>query len=213
MMMSGKILQNKFVPFFKILFIAILINSYFINQFANSYSNDPKQFITEVVDEAIKTLGDKNLNQETKNNVIEKIALETVDIRALGLYSLGEIRTTLSPEQLEKYQSLFEKYFIKSLNSRLTDYSKQTINIFGSETLNENYTMVNSRIAANDKNPEIKVDWRVYTKNIDKPLIRDLVVEGLSLARTQKEEFNSILAANENKIEFLFEKLSAFINN
>lgn len=213
MMMSGKILQNKFVLFFKILFIAILINSYFINQSANSYSSDPKQFITEIVDEAIKTLGDKNLNQETKNNVIEKIALEAVDIRALGLYSLGEIRTTLSPEQLEKYQSLFEKYFIKSLNSRLTDYSKQTINIFGSETLNENYTMVNSRIAANDKNPEIKVDWRVYTKNIDKPLIRDLVVEGLSLARTQKEEFNSILAANENKIEFLFEKLSAFINN
>jgi phospholipid transport system substrate-binding protein len=213
MMMSGKILQNKFVLFFKILFIAILINSYFINQSANSYSSDPKQFITEVVDEAIKTLGDKNLNQETKNNVIEKIALEAVDIRALGLYSLGEIRTTLSPEQLEKYQSLFERYFIKSLNSRLTDYSKQTINIFGSETLNENYTMVNSRIEANDKNPEIKVDWRVYTKNIDKPLIRDLVVEGLSLARTQKEEFNSILAANENKIEFLFEKLSAFINN
>lgn len=213
MMMSGKILQNKFVLFFKILFIAILINSYFINQSANSYSSDPKQFITEVVDEAIKTLGDKNLNQETKNNVIEKIALEAVDIRALGLYSLGEIRTTLSPEQLEKYQSLFERYFIKSLNSRLTDYSKQTINIFGSETLNENYTMVNSIIAANDKNPEIKVDWRVYTKNIDKPLIRDLVVEGLSLARTQKEEFNSILAANENKIEFLFEKLSAFINN
>ena len=213
MMMSGKILQNKFVLFFKILFIAILINSYFINQSANSYSSDPKQFITEVVDEAIKTLVDKNLNQETKNNVIEKIALEAVDIRALGLYSLGEIRTTLSPEELEKYQSLFEKYFIKSLNSRLTDYSKQTINIFGSETLNENYTMVNSRIAANDKNPEIKVDWRVYTKNIDKPLIRDLVVEGLSLARTQKEEFNSILATNENKIEFLFEKLSAFINN
>ena len=213
MMMSGKILQNKFVLFFKILFIAILINSYFINQSANSYSSDPKQFITEVVDEAIKTLGDKNLNQETKNNVIEKIALEAVDIRALGLYSLGEIRTTLSPEELEKYQSLFEKYFIKSLNSRLTDYSKQTINIFGSETLNENYTMVNSRIAANDKNPEIKVDWRVYTKNINKPLIRDLVVEGLSLARTQKEEFNSILATNENKIEFLFEKLSAFINN
>jgi len=213
MMMSGKILQNKFVLFFKILFTAILINSYFINQSANSYSSDPKQFITEIVDEAIKTLGDKNLNQATKNNVIEKIALEAVDIRALGLYSLGEIRTTLSPEELEKYQSLFEKYFIKSLNSRLTDYSKQTINIFGSETLNENYTMVNSRIAANDKNPEIKVDWRVYTKNIDKPLIRDLVVEGLSLARTQKEEFNSILAANENKIEFLFEKLSAFINN
>ena len=213
MMMSGKILQNKFVLFFKILIITILINSYFINQSANSYSSDPKQFITEVVDEAIKTLGDKNLNQETKNNVIEKIALEAVDIRALGLYSLGEIRTTLSPEQLEKYQSLFERYFIKSLNSRLTDYSKQTINIFGSETLNENYTMVNSRIEANDKNPEIKVDWRVYTKNIDKPLIRDLVVEGLSLARTQKEEFNSILAANENKIEFLFEKLSAFINN
>ena len=213
MMMSGKILQNKFVLFFKILFIAILINSYFINQSANSYSSDPKQFITEVVDEAIKTLGDKNLNQATKNNVIEKIALEAVDIRALGLYSLGEIRTTLSPEQLEKYQSLFEKYFIKSLNSRLTDYSKQTINIFGSETLNENYTMVNSRIEANDKNPEIKVDWRVYTKNINKPLIRDLVVEGLSLARTQKEEFNSILATNENKIEFLFEKLSAFINN
>ena len=213
MMMSGKILQNKFVLFFKILFIAILINSYFINQSANSYSSDPKQFITEIVDEAIKTLGDKNLNQATKNNVIEKIALEAVDIRALGLYSLGEIRTTLSPEQLEKYQSLFERYFIKSLNSRLTDYSKQTINIFGSETLNENYTMVNSRIAANDKNPEIKVDWRVYTKNIDKPLIRDLVVEGLSLARTQKEEFNSILAASENKIEFLFEKLSAFINN
>jgi len=213
MMMSGKILQNKFVLFFKILFIAILINSYFINQSANSYSSDPKQFITEVVDEAIKTLGDKNLNQATKNNVIEKIALEAVDIRALGLYSLGEIRTTLSPEELEKYQSLFEKYFIKSLNSRLTDYSKQTINIFGSETLNENYTMVNSRIEANDKNPEIKVDWRVYTKNINKPLIRDLVVEGLSLARTQKEEFNSILATNENKIEFLFEKLSAFINN
>ena len=213
MMMSGKILQNKFVLFFKILFTAILINSYFINQSANSYSSDPKQFITEVVDEAIKTLGDKNLNQATKNNVIEKIALEAVDIRALGLYSLGEIRTTLSPEELEKYQSLFEKYFIKSLNSRLTDYSKQTINIFGSETLNENYTMVNSRIEANDKNPEIKVDWRVYTKNINKPLIRDLVVEGLSLARTQKEEFNSILAANENKIEFLFEKLSAFINN
>jgi len=213
MMMSGKILQNKFVPFFKILFITILINSYFINQSVNSYSSDPKQFISEVINEAVKTLSDKNLNQEAKNNVIKKIALEAVDIRALGLYSLGETRTTLSPEQLEEYQSLFERYFIKSLNSRLTDYSKQIINIYGSETLNENYTMVNSRIVANDKNPEIKVDWRVYTKNIDKPLIRDLVVEGLSLARTQKEEFQSILAANGNEFEKLLEKLTEFTTN
>ena len=180
---------------------------------AVTYNSEPKIFIQELVDDAVKTLGDKSLTQEEKNNEIKKIAIENVDIKALGLYTLGKIRKNLDENTINRYQSLFEKYFSKSLTSRLSDYSSQKFEVTESEQKSSNYTIVKSKIAESVKSPEIKIDWRVFTKNPQKPLIRDLIVEGLSLARTQKEEFASILNSNDNDIDALINKLQEFISN
>ena len=178
-----------------------------------TYNSEPKIFVQELVDDAVKSLSDNSLTQKEKNDAIEKIALENVDIKALGLYTLGSIRKDLDENTMNKYQELFQKYFLKSLTSRLTDYSSQKFEVFDSEQKSSNYTIVKSKIAESLKSPEINIDWRIYTKNPQKPLIRDLIVEGLSLARTQKEEFASILNSNNNDINFLIQKLDEFVNN
>ena len=178
-----------------------------------AYSSNPKDFVNELVSDAITKLADKNLNKDQKIIFIEKVALENVDIKALGLYTLGELRKSSNEEDILNYQKSFEKYFLKSLTSRLSDYSSSKFEISGEDKKSSNYTIVNSKITPTDGGPELKVDWRVYTKNPDKPLIRDLIVEGLSLARTQKEEFGSILSSNNNDIKILIEKLDEFVNN
>ena len=198
----------------KRLFFLIVLVFFFSNKsYSVSYNSDPKIFITELVEDAIKTLSDKSLSQEEKNKTIEKIARENVDIKALGMYTLGDIRKSLEKEKLEKYQKLFEKYFLKSLTSRLTDYSTQKFEVIDAEQKSAKTTIVHSKITASSSQPEIKIDWRVYTKDPLKPLIRDLIVEGLSLARTQKEEFASILNSNNNDINILLSKLEEFISN
>ena len=178
-----------------------------------AYSSNPKEFVNELVTDTIGKLADKNLNKDQKAIFVEKVALENVDIKALGLYTLGELRKSSSKDDIFNYQKSFEKYFLKSLTSRLTDYSSSNFEILGEDKKSVNYTIVNSKITPTDGGPELKVDWRVYTKNPDKPLIRDLIVEGLSLARTQKEEFGSILSSNNNDIKILIEKLDEFVNN
>ena len=178
-----------------------------------AYSSNPKDFIDELVNEAINTLKDQNLNDDQKKAFIENVALENVDINALGLYTLGELRKSAEVEDLKNYQNSFRKYFLKSLTSRLTDYSSSKFEISGEDKKSSNYTIINSKVLPGDGSPEIKIDWRVYTKNPDKPLIRDLIVEGLSLARTQKEEFASILNSNNNDIKILIIKLEEFVNN
>ena len=175
-----------------------------------AYSSNPQEFVNELVSEAINKLADKNLNNEQKASFIEKIALENVDINALGLYTLGELRKSASESDISNYQKSFEKYFLKSLTSRLTDYSSSKLEVTGEDKKSSNYTIVSSKISPLDGGPEIKVDWRIYTKNPEKPLIRDLIVEGLSLARTQKEEFASILSSNNNDIKILINKLDEF---
>ncbi len=179
----------------------------------HAYSSDPNKFIVELVNEAITKLSDKNLSKEEKSKFIEKIALDNVDINALGLYTLGELRKSAEKQDVIKYQETFKRYFLKSLTSRLTDYSSSKFEVVGSDQKSSNYTIVSSNIIPEDGNPEIKIDWRIYTKNPDKPLIRDLIVEGLSLARTQKEEFASILSSNNNDIKILILKLEEFFNN
>jgi len=178
-----------------------------------AYSSNPKDFVNELVADAITKLADKNLNKDQKIIFVEKVALENVDIKALSLYTLGELRKSSNEEDILNYQKSFEKYFLKSLTSRLNDYSSSKFEISGEDKKSSNYTIVNSKIIPTDGGPELKVDWRVYTKNPDKPLIRDLIVEGLSLARTQKEEFGSILSSNNNDIKILIEKLDEFVNN
>tara|TARA_B100001057_G_scaffold420722_1_gene441227 strand:+ start:113 stop:715 length:603 start_codon:yes stop_codon:yes gene_type:complete len=197
----------------KLFFLLSLFFLYFNSVIALTYNSEPKIFIQELVDDAIKTLSDKSLSLDEKNEIIEKIAVENVDIKALGLYTLGKIRKNLDNSTIETYQDIFQKYFLKSLTSRLTDYSSQKFEVIESEQKSSNYTIVKSKIAESVKSPEIKVDWRVYTKNPQKPYIRDLIVEGLSLARTQKEEFASILNSNNNDINVLINKLQEFISN
>ena len=178
-----------------------------------SYSSNPVFFVEELVDDAISKLSDKNLSKDQKAIFIEKVALENVDINALALYTLGELRKSSSEDDISNYQISFKKYFLKSLTSRLTDYSSSEFEILGEDKKSSNYTIVNSKIKPLDGGPEIKIDWRIYTKNPDKPLIRDLIVEGLSLARTQKEEFASILSSNDNNIKILIDKLDEFVKN
>ena len=177
-----------------------------------AYSSNPKDFVNELVTEAIDKLADKNISKDQKAKFIEKVALENVDINALGLYTLGELRKSSNENDISKYQESFEKYFLKSLTSRLTDYSSSKFEILEEDKKSSNYTIVKSKIIPNDGGPDIKIDWRIYTKNPEKPLIRDLIVEGLSLARTQKEEFASVLSSNNNDIKILINKLDEFVN-
>tara|TARA_E500000178_G_scaffold355303_1_gene427454 strand:- start:1277 stop:1786 length:510 start_codon:yes stop_codon:yes gene_type:complete len=166
--------------------------------------------VNELVNDAINKLSDKNLTSEEKSKYIEKIALENVDIKALSLYTLGELRKSSEKKDLENYQIAFEKYFLKSLTTRLSDYSSSKFEVTDFEKKSVNYTIVNSKVTPGEGDPQIKIDWRIYTKQKDKPLIRDLIVEGLSLARTQKEEFASILSSNNGDINILIEKLEEF---
>ena len=191
--------------------VIFLITTININSFA--YNTDPKLFVEELVDDAIKTLSNKSISKADKNKKIEEIALTNVDIDALGMYTLGDVRKTLDENNLKKYKTLFEKYFLKSLTSRLTDYSSQKFEVLSADQKSDSYNIVSSRIVESASQPEIKIDWRIYTKDPSKPLIRDLIVEGLSLAKTQKEEFASILNSNNNDINILFSKLEEFINN
>ena len=186
---------------------------FYLYSSAFAYNTNPKEFVSELVNDAISKLSDKNVNKDEKAIFIEKIALENVDIYALGLYTLGELRKSSDEQTLGKYQEAFEKYFLKTLTSRLTDYSSSKFEVLAEDKKSSNYTIVSSRVLSADGGPEIKIDWRIYTKNSDKPLIRDLIVEGLSLARTQKEEFASILNSNNNDINVLIGKLKDFVNN
>ena len=181
-----------------------------LTQKSFAYSSDPKQFIQEIVDEAKKVLIDTN-SKEFKTKKLSELAMRTVDIKGVAYYSLGNYRKTLSDEQMNEYLSLFEKYFLKSFTSRLTDYSEPKIEVLSTEVLNPKYTIVKSLLLATDKKPAVNIEWRVYTKNPDKPLIRDLIIEGLSLARTQKEEFASVIETNNGDINKLFITLKDFV--
>tara|TARA_B100000683_G_C12345716_1_gene496666 strand:+ start:144 stop:737 length:594 start_codon:yes stop_codon:yes gene_type:complete len=174
-------------------------------------SIEPDIFVQSTVNRASKLLSD-NISKEEKIEKLKSIAKDTVDIKGIGFYTLGSIRKSLNDDQKSEYSKLFEKYFLKSFSSRLAEYTNPEINVYNKEKLNEKYTIVNSTLVATDDRPEIKIDWRIYTKVPDKPLIRDLIIEGLSLARTQKEEFNSVLQSNDNDINALFETLKKFVN-
>ena len=195
-------------------FVFFISLSFLINyDYLFAYSTQPKLFVDELVNDVVSVLSETGTSVKDKNRKIEEIAKENVDIPELGLYTLGSLRKTLDSEKLNEYNDLFSKYFLKSLTSRLTDYSSQKFEIIDEEQKSANYTIVNSKIAPSDKNPEIKISWRIYTKNPDKPLIRDLIVEGLSLAKTQKEEFASILNSNNNDINALLNKLKEFASD
>ena len=196
--------------FFIIIFFVFF--SFILPNKGNTYSSDPKQFISEVVDEAKKILVETN-SQDFKTQKLSELALKTVDIKGIGYYTLGNYRKELSDDQKKEYSILFEKYFLKTFVSRLTDYSEPKIDVISADKKNEKYTIVSSILLATDKKPAVKIDWRVYTKNPNKPLIRDLIIEGLSLARTQKEEFSSIIESNDGDINALFKKLKEFINS
>ena len=191
-------------------FFIILFFVFGLSQKSFAYSSDPKQFIQEIVDEAKKVLVQTN-TKEFKTKKLSEMALKTVDIKGVAFYSLGKYRKSLSDEQLKEYLTLFEKYFIKSFTSRLADYSDPKIDVISVEVLNPKYTIVKSLLLATDKKPEVNIDWRVYTKDPNKPLIRDLIIEGLSLARTQKEEFASVIESNNGDVTKLFETLKEFV--
>ena len=191
-------------------FFIIIFFLFSLTQKSYGYSNDPKQFITEIVDEAKKVLIDSN-SKEFKTKKLSEMALKTVDIKGVAYYSIGKYRKNLSDDQLNEYLSLFEKYFLKSFTSRLTDYSDPKIDVISTDVLNPKYTIVKSVLLATDKKPAVNIEWRVYTKNPDKPLIRDLIIEGLSLARTQKEEFASVIESNNGDVEKLFDTLKEFV--
>ena len=188
--------------------IVLLIFFYFLS-IGNSSSIEADVFVQSTVNRASKILSE-NLTKEEKINKLKLIAEETVDIKGIGFYTLGSIRKTLNNEQKDKYSILFREYFLKSFSSRLSEYTNPEIDVLSKEVLNENYTIVNSLLKGTSERPEVKIDWRVYTKNSENPLIRDLIIEGLSLARTQKEEFSSILSSNNNDINSLFRTLEEF---
>ena len=173
------------------------------------YSIEPDVFVQSTVNRASQILSE-NITKKEKINKLKFIAKETVDIRGVGFYSLGLARKSLNDAQKIKYSELFESYFLKSFSSRLSEYTNPEINVVGKEFLNKNYTIVNSILIGTSERPEVKIDWRIYTKKPDNPLIRDLIIEGLSLARTQKEEFSSILNSNDGNIEALFKVLKEF---
>tara|TARA_Y100000816_G_scaffold153243_1_gene109170 strand:+ start:1758 stop:2348 length:591 start_codon:yes stop_codon:yes gene_type:complete len=192
----------------KFLIFLIIFNLNFIK--VNSI--EPDVFVQSTVNRASEILS-KNISKEQKINELKIIARDTVDIRGVGFYSLGSARKNLDQNQMKKYLKLFEDYFLKSFSSRLSEYTNPKIEVQSKEVLNENYTIVNSILIGTSQRPEVKIDWRVYTKNPDSPLIRDLIIEGLSLARTQKEEFSSILSSNDGNIKILFQKLEEFSKN
>ena len=193
----------------KIFFIIIFL-IFGLTQNSFAYSSDPKQFIQEIVDETKKILVDSN-SKEFKTKKLSEIALKTVDIKGVAYYTLGNYRKELSDKQMEEYLDLFEKYFLKTFTSRLTDYSDPKIDVLSAEVLNPKYTIVKSLLLGTDKKPEVNIEWRVYTKNPDKPLIRDLIIEGLSLARTEKEQFASVIETNNGEVTKLFITLREFI--
>ena len=194
----------------KINFFIIIFFVFGLTQKSFAYSSDPKQFIQEVVDEVKKILIETN-TKEFKATKLSEMALKTVDIKGVAYYSLGHYRKELNDKQLKEYLTLFEKYFLKSFTSRLTDYSEPKIDVLSTEVLNPKYTIVKSVLLSTDKKPAVNIEWRVYTKNPDKPLIRDLIIEGLSLARTQKEEFSSVIESNDGEVTKLFITLKEFV--
>ena len=175
------------------------------------YSLEADIFVQSTVNRAAETLGG-NLSKNERIEELKKIAIDTVDITGIGFYSLGKHRKSLSEEKKSEYQKIFKEYFLKSFSSRLAEYSNPVIEVNSKEKINENYTIVSSILVATEKRPEIKIDWRIYTKNKNKPLIRDLIIEGLSLARTQKEEFNSIIQNSNGDVNALLESLKNFSN-
>ena len=175
-----------------------------------AYSKEPIDFIKNITSEASLILVN-NVDKDTKIKKLRKLAEKNVDIKGVGYYSLGKIRKTLNESQLTEYNNLFKEYFLKSFSSRLSEYSDPKINVLSQKKISEKYTIVSSVLVAKEDRPEVKIDWRVYTKNPENPLIRDLIIEGLSLARTQKEEFGSIISSGDGKIEALFENLKKFI--
>ena len=191
-------------------FFIIIFFVFGLTQNSFAYSSDPKQFIQEVVDEVKKVLVETN-SKEFKSKKLSNMALKTVDIKGVAYYSIGNYRKELDDEQLKEYLSLFEKYFLKSFTSRLTDYSEPKIDVISAEVLSPKYTIVKSLLLGTDKKPEVNIEWRVYTKNPDKPLIRDLIIEGLSLARAEKEQFSSVIEANNGEVTKLFITLKEFI--
>ena len=184
----------------------------FFSLIKNSYSIEPNIFVQSTVNRASAILSN-NFSKEEKIEKLKEVALETVDVKGIGYYTLGKHRKNLNDQQKKKYSELFNKYFLKSFSSRLAEYSNPKINVNSQEKINEKYTIVSSTLIATDERPEVKIDWRIYTKNPEKPLIRDLIIEGLSLARTQKEEFNSVIQSNEGDINALFLNLTNFINS
>ncbi len=194
---------------FKKFYLILLV---FALSFTNVKSIEPEIFVESTIKKATSILSNNN-SKESKIKQLKTVAIETVDINGIGLYTLGPVRKSLDTMQKERYIKLFEQYFLKSFSSRLVDYTNPDISILGKEKLNENYTIVKSLLRGNNERPEVKIDWRIYTKNPDNPLIRDLIIEGLSLARTQKEEFASILNSNDGKIDALFKTLEDFSSN
>ena len=191
----------------KIILILLLLN---LNN--HVYSIEPDVFVQSTVNRASQILS-KNISKEEKIDELKNIAKETVDIKGVGFYSLGPTRKTLDDNQKKQYLLLFENYFLKSFSSRLSEYTNPEIEVTNKEVLNKNYTIVNSILVATENRPEVKIDWRIYTKNPNNPQIRDLIIEGLSLARTQKEEFASILNSNDGDINALFKTLEEFSKN
>ena len=190
--------------------VALVIFLYFFTVF-NAYTVEPDVFVQSTVNRASKILSE-DISKEKKINKLKLIAKETVDINGIGFYTLGKARKELTDFQKEKYSKLFEEYFLKSFSSRLAEYTNPEIDVQSKKLLNENYTIVSSLLIGTNERPEVKIDWRIYTKDKENPLIRDLIIEGLSLARTQKEEFASILNSNNNDINLLFKTLEEFTN-
>ena len=193
----------------KKIFILILFFTISLTNINFAYSISPDVFIQSTVNRASELLS-KNITKKEKMNQLKIIEKEIVDIRGIGFYSLGSVRKNLDQKQKEKYSNLFEEYFLKSFSSRLAEYTDPEIKVKNQEILNKNYTIVKSVLVNTTERPEVLIDWRVYTKNPDKPLVRDLIIEGLSLARTQKEEFSSILNSNDGDINALFKTLENF---
>lgn len=190
----------------------LLITLLYLISFVNAYSQETDIFVQSLIDKTSKILSD-NISKEQKITELKVVAKETVDIKGVSLYTLGSFVKTLDQSQQDKYNTLFENYFLKSFSSRLVDYENPEIIITSKEVINESYTIVNSSLKGTSDRPEIKIDWRIYTKNPDKPLIRDLIIEGLSLARTQKEEFKSVLNSNNGDINALFKILEEYSKN